>query len=108
VDNGAKASSSAWAVVIMHHHPCCSNQWCCTGKQGTAKDAKAPLSVPPPPSSSRTLVETAAIFAIMEEGKEWAMMPPRDPPLLSCHHRHAPSSALPSLMPLHEQARNGQ
>jgi hypothetical protein len=57
-------------IVVGHYHPQCCHQCNWRSKQGMAKDAKAPLSVLPPPLSSRTVVCAADIVAIMQQGKE--------------------------------------
>jgi hypothetical protein len=70
------------AIVVVHRHPRCCHQRLRTSKQGTGNDAKALLSVPPPPLLSRTIVHAAAVIAIVQEGKERPAIPRHHRP---CH-----------------------
>ncbi len=90
-------------INVAHHSPCCRLQCLCTSKQGTADNTKAPSSLPPPPSLSRTIIHSTAMIAIVQEGKEQPLMPPWHCLLLP----HC-LSALPLSLLLCEQARDGQ
>jgi hypothetical protein len=61
------------ANVVGHCHPHYCHQHHCRSKQGRANNAKAPSSVLPPLSSSRTVVCTADVVAITQQGEEQVM-----------------------------------
>jgi hypothetical protein len=95
-----------WVTMPPRHPPPrCRHRHLHMSKRGMANNAKAPSSVPPPPPPSllRTFVRAAATIAIMQEGEELPMMPTWHCLLLYCC-----SSALPLLLPLRKQARDGQ
>jgi hypothetical protein len=89
-------------IVVMHHPQHCHHRCLCMSKQGAVDNAKAPSSLPPPPSSLSTIVNHTAMIAIAQEGEEQPMMPPWH--RLPLHHR---LSMRPLLLPSRKQARDG-
>jgi hypothetical protein len=72
------------AVIVVHCHPHCRHPCLCTSMQGTANNVKALLSAQLQLLSLCTVVYTAVIVGIAQEGKEWPTMPRPHSPHQRC------------------------